>query len=114
MRWSENITVAELGDEPMLSDELRSIISSIELSPDNASHLVLNFQDVTYVNSSNIGQFIRLRKLLAAQSKWLVMCCLCEEVHSVIRVTGIERLFRFAPDPLTALTMLQIEEETGA
>jgi len=114
MRWSDNITVAELTDEPILSEDLGSLIVALEIDPDTGSHLVLNMQAVSYINSSNIGQLLRLRKLLLSSGKTLVLCAVTDEVLDVIRVTGIKRLFRFAPDPLVALALIQIEEEAGA
>jgi len=35
----------------------------------------------------------------------------CDEVWSVLMVTGLDKVFRFAPDPMTALAGLQLEDE---
>ena len=110
-RWSDDITVSELADEPALSEELGNLIAQIENQAQRASHAVLNFNDVTYVNSSNLGQLLTLRKKLLESGRFVVMCGVCDEVMAVIRVTGLDRVFRFAPDPLTALAMLQIADE---
>lgn len=110
-RWSDDITVSELSDEPALSEELGSLIAHVEGQTQRASHAVLNFNDVTYVNSSNLGQLLKLRKKLTESGRSVVLCGVCDEVMSVIRVTGLDRVFHFAPDPLTALAMLQIADE---
>jgi hypothetical protein len=33
-----------------------------------------------------------------------------DQVWSIFLVTGIDKLFRFAPDPMTALAGIQLEE----
>jgi anti-anti-sigma factor len=113
-QWSDNISVSELSDEPALSEELSSLIQATKAQTGRPSHLVLNFGSVTYMNSSNLGQLLTLNKLRAPLGRSLVLCALCDEIMSAIRVTGLDRVFKVAPDPLTALTMIQIEEEARA
>lgn len=109
--WSENIVVAELSDEPALSDELAAIIDRVTEAPAaKVPHLVLNFGPVTYVNSSNLAQLLRLRKRLLEAGRSIKLCSVSDEVWSVMMVTGLDKVFRFAPDPMTALAGLQIEE----
>ena len=110
-KWSDDITVSELADEPALSEELVILCAQVGSNPGSASHAVLNFNDVTYVNSSNLGQLLKLRKQLDSFGRTVVLCGVSDEVMSVIRVTGLDRVFRFAPDPLTALAMLQMSDE---
>ena len=65
--WSEGIAIAELADEPALSDELLGIIERVKNAPaDGMPHIVLNFAGVSYVNSSNIAQLLRLRQAVEA------------------------------------------------
>lgn len=112
--WSDNIVIVELADEPALSDELASIIQrASSLEPAKVPHVVLNFASVTYVNSSNLAQMLRLRKRLMECSRSLRVCSVSDQVWSVIMVTGLDKVFRFAPDPLTALAGLQLEEASG-
>jgi len=109
----DNITLCELSDEPVLSEELCALITHLEQPKARSSHVVLNFSDVTYVNSSNLGQLIKLRKLLEQHDRSLVLCAISDEVVEVIRITGLERLFRIAANPMTALTALQLEAEAA-
>ena len=39
----------------------------------------------------------------------LVVCSMTDHCWSVMVMTGLDRVFRFAPDPMTALATLQIE-----
>lgn len=109
--WSETIVIAELQDEPSLSEELASIIDRLTSTPNNkVQHVVLNFGQVTYVNSSNLAQMLRLRKRLLEAGRQIKLCSVSDEVWSVMMVTGLDKVFRFAPDPMTALAGLQIED----
>lgn len=109
--WSEDIAISELSDEPALSEELASIIERVSRDDDNAvPHVVLNFSGVTYLNSSNIAQLLRLRQGLAKHGRRLRLCSMSEQVWSVMSVTGLDKVFQFAPDPMTALAGLQLEE----
>ncbi len=107
--WSDQIVVADLADEPALSDELSHLLDRLEAEP-GRPHVVLNFQNVSYVNSSNLAQLLKLRKVLGGHERSLRMCSVRADVMSVIRVTGLDKLFQIAPDPMTAIAGLQIED----
>lgn len=118
--WSDNIVLAQLNDEPQLSDELGGLIERLEKhaeadradpgSPPRTPHVVLDFAGVSYINSSNIAQLLRLRRTLDSASRQMRLCAMGDEVWSVMMVTGLEKVFRFAPDTMTALAGLQIDE----
>ncbi|MBX3365867.1 MAG: STAS domain-containing protein [Phycisphaeraceae bacterium] len=112
IEWSDDIVLSELSDEPMLSEELNAIADRLaSLEPDTTPHVVLNLGRVSYLNSSNLAQLLRIRKLLAAAGRILKLCAVTDEVWSVMMVTGLDKVFRFAPDPMTALAGIQLEDE---
>lgn len=102
--------IAELGDEPQLGDELGAMIERAEGGGRAVKHVVLNFGAVRYVSSSHLAQMIRLRKLLKDAGRQLMLCSVSDQVWSVLLMSGLDRVFRFAPDPMTALATLQLEE----
>lgn len=109
--WSDDILIADLADEPALSDELNEVIEQTENPPEGRyPHVVLNFSQVSYINSSNIAQLLRLRKDLTARGKRLQVCSLTDEVWTVMLTTGLDKVLSFSPDPMTALATLQIED----
>jgi anti-anti-sigma factor len=111
--WSEDIAIAELQDEPALSEELTGIIDRAAAGP--TPHVVLNMGGVTYLNSSNIAQLLKLRQVLSRAGRRLKLCSVNDQVWSVMLVTGLDKVFLFAPDPMTALAGLQLEDaEDGA
>ncbi len=108
--WSERILVSELSDEPALSEELTSLEERVGgAPPGEPPSVVINFANVTYVNSSNLAQLLKLRKMLADSGGLLRISSVTDEVWSVLLVTGLDKVFQFAPDLMTALTGLQIE-----
>lgn len=115
--WSDNIVLAQLNDEPQLSDELGGLIERLEKhaqadrgGPAKTPHVVLDFAGVSYINSSNIAQLLRLRRTLDSAGRQMRLCAMGDEVWSVMMVTGLEKVFRFAPDTMTALAGLQIDD----
>ena len=114
-QWSDDIAIAELTDEPAFSDELNGLIARIQENGQGAPHVVLNLAGVSYLNSSNIAQLLRLRQVLAKFGRRLKLCLIADQVWSVMLVTGLDKVFQFAPDPMTALAGLQLEDaEDGA
>jgi anti-anti-sigma factor len=115
--WSEEIRIIELADEPQLSEDLANAIDRAETADSaqggtpagNIKHTVLNFAGVRYMSSSHLAQLIRLRNLLAGRQKVLLLCAVPDNVWSIFLISGLDRVFRFAPDPLTALATIQLE-----
>jgi anti-anti-sigma factor len=112
-QWSEDIAIAELADEPALSDELTSLITRVQEAGAASPHVVLNLGGVTYLNSSNIAQLLRLRQVLEKRGRRLKLCSVTDQIWSVMLVTGLDKVFHFAPDPMTALAGLQLEDAEG-
>ncbi|MFZ4573828.1 MAG: STAS domain-containing protein [Phycisphaerales bacterium] len=111
--WSDDIVISDLSDEPAFSEDLSSIIERIDQSDKHVPHVVLNMAGVTYLNSSNLGQLLKLRKVLADRHRMLKLCSVNEEVSSLFSIAGLNKVFRFAPDPMTALAGIQIESESS-
>lgn len=109
--WSEDIVLAHLADEPALSDELGAILERLEslARSEHAPHVVLDFANVSYVNSSNIAQLLRLRQVLEDARCQFRLAGVAGEVLLVMRTTGLDRVLAFSPDTLTALASVQIE-----
>ena len=107
--WSESILVADLQDEPLLSDELAGLnerVKDLEHAPDVA----INFRNVTFINSSNLAQLIELRRKLGARGATLRLCSVNDRIWSVMLVAGMDRLFKFESDTASALASLQLGE----
>ncbi len=108
--WSDNIVIADLADEPEFSEELNDLHSRLkDEKPHKLPCVVLNLAGVSYLNSSNIAQLLRLRKLLIENDRKLRLCSVGDSVWSIMLLTGLDKVFAFAPDKATAIAGLQIE-----
>lgn len=120
--WSDDITLAQLSNEPELSEELGALYE--RLRPPGASAadspraevrsfptVVLNFSQVSFLNSTHIAGLLRLRKRLLEVDRALVLCALNSDVMMVIRHTGLDRVFDIVPDTMTALAKAQLAQE---
>lgn len=110
-QWSDRILLAELGDEPELSEEIAGIFDRVKSLPSGKKppNVVLNFAGVTFLNSSHIASILRLRKKLSESGRTLVLCTLSDELWSVILLTGLDKIFVVAPDTGTALARVQLD-----
>jgi anti-anti-sigma factor len=114
IEWSNDIVIASLEDEPGLSEELQSLAERLEGSPsDETPAVILNLADVTYLNSSNIAQFLRLHRHLEDRGRPLRLCSVSDQVWSVMLLTGLDKVLGFAPDPATAIASIQIDPDAG-
>ena len=108
-QWSEQIWLVKLSDEPALSEDLQSVtdeIERVEKTPD----VVLDLEGVSQLNSSNLSQMLRLRKLAIDHDVRLVLAMITDQIWAVFLTTGLDKVFDFAPDVPTALAGLQIEQ----
>lgn len=104
--WSESILVVELQNDPAFTDDVTALIDQTAEQVDR--DVVLNFQSVTYVNSSNIAKLLKLRKQLVANRRRLVLCAIDMNVWGIFLVTGLDKVFEFADNVSTALASVQI------
>ena len=105
--WGDNIILSNCSDEPELSEEFAGLFAM--LNEGKPRHVVLDFSGVTYLNSSHLAQLLRLRKLVQESGTSLVLSGMNQDVRSVMNLSRLDSLFRFADDPMTALASLQIE-----
>ncbi len=109
-QWSDSILIAELTDEPMFSEEFESLMRQLEDKGKATPDVIVDLKRVTYLNSSNIAQLLRLRKKLEIADRRLRVCSIGDTVWSVMLVTGLDKLFEFLDDVSTSLASLQINE----
>lgn len=108
--WSENIVLAELQDDPTFSDDLNSIQELVE-KRGGGCHVVLDFTQVNYLNSSNIAKLLKLRKMLlhSASPGRLRLCGINTSAWGVFLVTGLDKIFEFCDDAASGLASVQLE-----
>ena len=105
--WSETTYVVQLADEPALSDELDELERRIA---DQPRHCVLNCESLTFLNSSNLAQLVRLHKSLVRTGCRLMLCAMSDELWKTFEISGLNRLLSRSPNVPLALAELAMEE----
>ena len=108
-QWSDQIVVAELGDDPQFTDELNNLTEQLERDP--PMDVVLNMQAVSFVNSSNIAKLLRVRKAVIAKDRRVFLTGMSTQVWGILLVTGLDKIFDVADDTASALTSLQMNRK---
>lgn len=106
--WSESTLIAQLGDEPLFSEEFEALFRALDRAGEGMPDVIVDLQGVRALNSSNLTQLLRLRKLLHHSGRRLRICSCRDQVWSVFIMTGLDKLFEFTDDVATSLTSLQI------
>lgn len=104
-KWSENIVVVHLADDPQFTDDVESVEQCLSQGKCDA---VFDFGSVRFVNSSNIASLLRLRSAMAKDDSRLVLCNLTTQVWSAFLITGLDKVFTFSDNVTTALATIQI------
>ena len=107
-KWSEQINLVRLGDDPQFSDDLDQLTEQVNARRQGPD-VVLDFSGVRAVNSSNIASLLKLRKAIVSTSGKLVLCCVPTQIWGTFLVTGLDKIFEFTDDVTTALATIQLK-----
>ncbi len=106
--WSDNVLLVELADDPQFTDDMDALLKAVEERED--LDVVLSFQNVSFVNSSNIAKLLKVRKIVAVnRGHKLHLCAINTHVWGVFLVTGLDKIFVVYPDVASALASLQLD-----
>ncbi|MFN3167094.1 MAG: STAS domain-containing protein [Phycisphaeraceae bacterium] len=108
-RWSDDIWIVRLQNEPAFSDELHPLLQRIGRD-DVPPSIVIDLAEVTRINSSNLSQLLKLRKSATDHNVQLRVTSPSNAVWSVFLMTGLDKVFQFTQDTATALAELQLDE----
>ena len=104
--WSENIILVDLPSEPMMGDELKTVI---EIAKDRGDcDVVMDFSTIDIITSSSLSKLLKLRKMLVDWDHQLVFCNLAPATKGIFAVTGLEGIFKVVDDKFVALAGLQL------
>lgn len=106
-QWSDTVILGELADDPQFTDDLSTIID--QCSRDRQQDVLLSLNGASYLNSSNIAQLLKLRKLVTiTNQRRLKLAGVNTQVWGVFLVTGLDRIFDFVDDVPSGLASLQM------
>jgi len=75
---------------------------------DEVTTIVLDFEQVTFINSSAIGALVALLKSIRVCGKELVLCSLNEQIKMIFELTRMEQVFKIVSDLKTVEEMYQL------
>ncbi len=76
-------------------EELKVYIESISAEVDS---VVINFSDITYLNSSGLRELIQLFKVLKEKDKSLIFSNVSDDIYKIFVHTNLNRLFTIVGD----------------
>ena len=68
--------------------------------------VVINFSDITYLNSSGLRELIQLFKVLKEKDKALIFSNVSDDIYKIFVHTNLNRLFTIVSDDEEARTKL--------
>lgn len=104
-KWSDEVTVIHLADDPQFTDDLETLDQQLAQRP---MDVVLDFAAVHFINSSNIAKLLRIRKQMSAAERRLMLCSISTQVWGAFLVTGLDKVFEFTDNVPTALATIQM------
>jgi len=105
-KWSDSIWVAKLGDIPVLTEDIDYLLEHV---PEGGADVVLDFANVSNINSTSLSQLLRLRKTMVDRGRKLRIASVTDPVWAVLLTTGLDKVFHFVGDTSAALAELQID-----
>jgi len=103
--WSDDIILVHLESEPAFSEDMQALRDHLDRRPVDT---VIDLSQVNTLNSSNLAQLLRARQQLIEADCRLRLCAVPPAVASVLSVTGLNQIFTFSEDVMTALAGLKV------
>lgn len=107
--WSDRIIIAEMNDEPAFSEDMDALLRRLDESGDDDADVIIDLKAVSYLNSSNLAQLLKVRKKVMIGKRRLRICSATDAVWSVMLTTGLDSVFNFTEDVSTSLASLHLE-----
>lgn len=107
-KWSERIWVAKLAGDPEFIEDMETLGQAAE-SEEFVPDMVLDLSEVNHLNSSNISQMLMLRKRIVQHDAKLILAGPPDHVWAMLISAGMDKVFHFSSDTMTALAELQME-----
>ena len=88
-QWSDEILILELYDEPDFSEDTDSLLSKLRSDEAIDFNVIIDLQQVSKLNSSNLGALVEIKKLLQARGKRMVVCNISDPTSSLNKVAPV-------------------------
>ncbi|KKJ00997.1 STAS domain-containing protein [Prochlorothrix hollandica] len=64
---------------------------------DQAGVIIVNFQDVSFIDSSGLGALVAAQKIIKSEGKKLIFCGFNAQVKMIFELTNLDRAFEIFP-----------------
>jgi anti-anti-sigma factor len=109
-QWNDDIVILELQNEPDFSEDTDAFLVKLQKEDSSFPHAVIDLQNVTNLNSSNLGAMIEIKKSLKAKDRRMIICNISDSIWSTMLATGLDQVFEFIENTPVALASLTFEE----
>lgn len=75
---------------------LNRITAHVDQLSGPVKHIVLNFADVTFLNSAGIGSCIQIQNLAKKNGARTILYAVTADIQQVLKITRLDRLFKIA------------------
>ena len=76
------------------------------LTDPTVKHFILNFENVTTLDSSGIGALVRIHKSLMSRGSGLILCEVGQKYLDILKISGLTKIFRLFDNEMEALTSI--------
>ncbi|MUG99406.1 anti-sigma factor antagonist [Scytonema sp. UIC 10036] len=77
--------------------EFRQTVNEV-LEQDSTRIVLIDFQNVSFMDSSGLGALVLAFKALRAADKKLIICAINEQVRILFELTGMDKVFEIFPN----------------
>jgi anti-sigma B factor antagonist len=101
-----DFTVVRPGTQRLTAQNAKTFKDEVvDLIGDGASRLVIDFEDVSFLDSSGLGALVGVLKKIGHRGE-VVVCGLNKEVEQMFRICRMDRVFNIYPNVKLAIQTL--------
>ncbi|HHY71694.1 MAG TPA: anti-sigma F factor antagonist [Bacillus bacterium] len=89
------------------AENLRNMVSE-KIEKNNIHHIVLNLQELTFMDSSGLGVILGRYKQIQSQGGEMVVCSISPAVKRLFEMSGLFKIIRLVDDEQYALKTLGV------
>jgi anti-anti-sigma factor len=100
-----DIIVFSVRGEPNLGDELQAIAEMV--AGDVNSNVIVDFTCVDIIRSSSLTKLLKLRQVLLARGRQIVLCSIHPLTQSIMEITDLNRVFAIVADKQAGVSLIR-------
>lgn len=105
-RWSDEIIIVDLPDEPEMADELISL-GDLLAEKENCN-VVIDFSGIGDITSESLSKLLKLHQMTVQLGRRFVLCNIEPTAEEIFSATGLAGVFDLAENRFDALATLEM------